>query len=305
MRFCIAMSAVFLANLSCLLAQDVKPAEADVEQALIEKAAKRFVEAYNNHDAKTLARLFSTDAELVERDDSRFVGREEIEAAFAETFEQSPNAKISVSVHSLRFVTPNVAVEEGISTWFPDEQTATMESTYRAAHVKRGGKWLIAGVRSIDDNVLATYEYLRDLEWMVGDWVDEGSDAVVITKVRWAPNRAFLSRHFNVQVGGQPVLNGTQRIGWDSRRQQFRSWTFDSEGGFVEGFWTRVGDGYVIRSTGYLRDGTAVSGTTRVDRESNDRFSWSMFNRLRGDEIMPDVTLTIVRTPPRPTADDE
>ena len=305
MRFCTIMTAAFLANLSCLFAQDVKPAETDVEHALIEKAAKQFVEAYNNHDSKTIASLFSKDAEIVERDGTRFVGREDIESAFAGMFKESPKAKISLSVDSLRFVTPNVAVEEGLSTSFADGETATVESTYRVAHVKRGGKWLIAGARTIDDNVLSAYEYLRDLEWMVGDWVDEGSDSVVTTSVSWAPKRAFLLREFTVKVGGQSVLSGTQRIGWDSRKQQFRSWAFDSEGGYVEGLWTRVGDGYVIRSSGYLLDGTAVSGTTRVDRENNDRFSWSMFNRLRGDEIMPDVTLTIVRTPPGPGADTE
>ena len=59
MRFCTIMTAAFLANLSCLFAQDVKPAETDVEHALIEKAAKQFVEAYNNHDSKTIASLFS------------------------------------------------------------------------------------------------------------------------------------------------------------------------------------------------------------------------------------------------------
>ncbi len=130
MRFCIAMSAAFLTNLSCMFAQGLRPEEMDVQQALIKKAAKHFVEAYNNHDSKTVAALFSADAELVERDGSRFVGREEIESAFAGTFEQSPNARISLSVDSLRFVTPNVAVEEGTTTWFPDGQTATMESTY-------------------------------------------------------------------------------------------------------------------------------------------------------------------------------
>ena len=169
----------------------------------------------------------------------------------------------------------------------------------------RDGTWLIAAVRTIDDQILTAYEYLRDLDWMIGDWVDEGRDASVVTKVRWTPNRAYLIREFDVKVRGQSTLRGTQRIGWDSRKQQFRSWTFDSEGGFVEGFWTRVGNGYVIRSSGYLRDGTAVSGTTRVDRRSDDRMAWSMFNRLRGDEVMPDVELTVVRRPPAPSGAGE
>ena len=303
MRFLIALA--FLIGTPCLFAQDPTPKASDADQSQIEKAARQFVEAYNRHDAKSVGALFAEDAELVERDGSRFAGRAEIEAAFADTFNESPLARISVAVDSLRFVTPDVAVEEGVTTWFPDGETATIESTYRVAHVRRNGAWLMAGVRAIDDQVLTTYEYLRDLEWMVGDWVDEARNAIVVTNVRWAPNRAFLLRDFTVKVGGQSMLKGTQRIGWDSRNKQFRSWTFDSEGGYVEGLWTRVGDGYVIRSSGFLRDGTAVSGTTRVDRENIDRYRWSMFNRLRGDEIMPDIDLTIVRKPPGPAADAE
>lgn len=309
MRRCIALAALLLAGLLPFVCpeavgQDESADNQTADQAAIEKAAVRFVEAYNEHDAKALAALFADDAEMVERDGGRFAGHDEIEYAFANAFAQSPHAKISLTVDSVRFVTPDVAVEEGASVWFPDGETATMESTYRVAHVKRDGKWLMAGVRTIDDRILTPYEYLRDLEWMVGDWVDEGDDAVVVTNVRWDANRAFLLREFSVKVGGQAMLKGTQRIGWDSRKDQFRSWTFDSEGGYVEGIWTRVGDGYVIRSSGFLRDGIAVSGTSRVDRQGNDRFSWAMFNRLRGDEIMPDVNLTIVRKPPLPAGED-
>ncbi|MGI9456767.1 MAG: YybH family protein [Aeoliella sp.] len=274
----------------------------NTDQSQIEQAAVQFVDAYNKGDAKAVTALFTDDAELLERTGERFVGREEIAAAFEGMFQQNSAAKISVAVDSIRFVTPNVAVEEGQTTWFPDGLTPTVESTYRVAHVKRDGKWLMAGVRTIEDQVLTPYESLRELEWMLGDWVDEGSDSLVMTNVRWAPNRAFLLRDFTVKSGGQTVLDGTQRIGWDARNHQFRSWVFDSEGGYVEGLWTQVGNGYVIRSSGYLQDGTAVSGTTRLDREGDDRISWSMFNRLRGDEIIPDVDLKIVRKPPEPTA---
>ena len=229
--------------------QEIDSQESD--KAKIEQAAFEFVAAYNQHDAAAIAKLFSQDAELQERRGGLFIGRDEIEQAFVETFGRDPKAKISLSVDSVRLVTPDVAVEDGVTTWFPDGETPTAESMYRAAHVNRNGKWLIASVRTIDDEILTTYEYLRDLEWMIGDWMDEGEDAVVETNVRWGPNRAYLLRGFKVKIGGESWLEGTQRIGWDSQNKQFRSWAFDSEGGFVEGLWTRVGDGYVIRSSGY------------------------------------------------------
>ena len=300
-------SAILLSVLVCVntsQGQSTQPAASADDLTQIKNSATRFVEAFNKHDVKTIVELFADDAELVERGGVRFVGREEIQAAFVEAFQVNPKSKISLTADSLRFVTPDVAVEEGMTTWFPDGETAAVNSTYRVAHVKRKGKWLIATTRTIADEVLTPYEYLRDLEWMIGEWIDESRDAVVFTSVRWSPNRAFLLRDFTVTIGGEAMLKGKQRIGWDARNEQFRSWTFDSEGGFVEGLWTRVGNGYVIRSSGFLSDGTAVSGSTRVDQHTVDRFTWSMFNRLRGDEIMPDVDLTIVRKPPTLTSEN-
>jgi len=218
-------------------------------------------------------------------------------------FSNAPDAKLSLRVTSLRFVTPDVAIEEGTTTWYPDGETATVDSEYRAAHVKRNGKWMIAGVRTVNENVLTPYEYLRDLEWMTGDWVDESRDSVVVSQVKWSPNRAYLLREFTIKRAGSELLSGTQRIGWDSSKDAFRSWTFDSEGGFVEGTWTRIGNGFVIRSAGVLRDGTIVSGTARVDPMTGDRIRWSMFDRLRGSEIVPDVDVNMVRKPPVPSAE--
>ena len=298
MRSCLFLL-VSLALVVTVGAQDDAAPSSD-DQTTIEKAAIAFVEAYNQQDVAGIASLFAEDAELIERDGTTFVGREEIGSAFAEVFELSPQGKISLSVESIRFVTPDVAVEEGVSVWYPDGETATTESTYRVAHVRRDGGWLMISARTIDDRLLSNYEHLRDLEWMVGEWIDESDEAVVETTVRWTDNRAFLVREFKVKIAGSEVLSGTQRIGWDHRNKQFRSWLFDSEGGFVEGVWTLVDGGYVIRSSGSLNDGTPVSGTTRVERENDDRFTWSMFNRLRGNEIMPDVDVTIVRKPPQP-----
>ena len=300
MRFYFTFVALFVSGLSCGFAQQVAVNGSEADQAQIKTAAERFVELYNAHDAKTLTSLFADDAELVQRDGTRFVGSEELQAAFENSFAVNPKSKISLTIESLRFIAAGVAIEEGRLTWYPDGVEATVESVYRVAHVKRNDEWLMAGARTIDEDVLSNYEYLRDLEWLVGDWIDEDSDAVVGTSFRWAPKRAFLLRGFSVKSKGQVVLSGTQRIGWDAQKKQFRSWTFDSEGGYVEGIWTAVGDGFVIRSSGYNSDGLAVSGTTRFDREGKDRFIWSMFNRLRGSEIMPDARVTIVRKGPQP-----
>jgi hypothetical protein len=38
------------------------------------------------------------------------------------------------------------------------------------------------------------------------------------------------------------ALEGWQIIGWDPIEERIRTWTFDGEGGFAEGYFTREGE---------------------------------------------------------------
>ena len=44
---------------------------------------------------------------------------------------------------------------------------------------------------------------LDELEWMVGQWVDQGEDSTITTKCSWTKNRKFLTRSFSVTIEGQ------------------------------------------------------------------------------------------------------
>ena len=87
----------------------------------------------------------------------------------------------------------------------------------------------------------APYEQLKVLEWMIGEWVDEGEDMTITTVCRWTRNRCFMTRSFKVSTADGRELEGTQIIGWDPAEKRIRSWLFDSEGGFGEARWTRDG----------------------------------------------------------------
>ena len=118
---------------------------------------------------------------------------------------------------------------------------------------------------------LTPHERLKELEWMVGDWINESQDAVVLTTCKWADGGNFLVREFTMKTQGQPVLSGTQRIGWDPTRHQFKTWIFDTEGGFGEGYWTRNGDQWVIKAEGVRQDGQHASATNIITRLGKDR----------------------------------
>ena len=154
--------------------------------------------AYNSKDAATIAALFGPIARIEEADGTLVEGQAEIQAAFAAVFAAEPKAAISVTMDSIRMVTPDVAVEEGSTEYFPDGETLTSRSHYMVVHLKNEGVWRMASVRSMSREVLSSYEHLRALEWMVGEWVDESPDGVVKTSVRWDDDRSYLLQEFEV-----------------------------------------------------------------------------------------------------------
>jgi uncharacterized protein (TIGR02246 family) len=278
----------------------VEKAELSADEQQIRQAIVAFVEQYNAHQADKVAALFAPDARMVFRDGAEVNGTEEIKQSFAEAFTQSPKAAISVVVDSIRFLTPDVAVEEGVTSLFPDGETLTSRGRYTVLHLKKGGRWLMQSARVVEEESLSAYGELQSLEWLVGEWIDEGRDEVVEAEFRWDDNKSFLLEEFQVVREGTVVLKGTQRIGWDPQAKQIRSWIFDDAGGFGETMWTRVGENWICKAKGVAADGTAASATRTLTRAAPDRVIWYATDRLAGDEQLPDLAITMVRKPPQP-----
>src|SRR5690349_17722379 len=89
-----------------------RPKDSPDEQQLRQSIVK-FVELYNAHKAGDIAALFAADARVVFRDGTEVNGREEITQSFETAFDAGPKSAIRVVVDSLRFLTADVAVEEG------------------------------------------------------------------------------------------------------------------------------------------------------------------------------------------------
>ena len=284
--------------------QPARPAKAEnslsPDEQAIRKAVVAFVELYNDHNADGLAALFAADARMTFRDGAEVNGREEIKQAFVQAFEATPKAAVSVDVESIRFLTPDVAVEEGFTSLFPDGETLVAHSRYTVAHLKKEGKWLMQSVRVVEEQSLSAYGELQPLEWLVGEWLDEGRTENVESTFRWDENKSFLLEEFQVVRDGAVIMKGTQRIGWDPQTKQIRSWTFDSAGGFGEAVWTPVEDRWVVKAKAVTADGTSASATRSLTRATADRVIWTATDRLAGDEQLPDLAVTLVRKPPQP-----
>jgi uncharacterized protein (TIGR02246 family) len=259
-----------------------------------------FVKAYNAKDAKALGDLFTTDAEIEDEDGAVTRGRDAIVDRYTGIFEEDNRDELSVEFDSLRFLGADVAIEEGTASLSTVADTPPVINRYSVIYARQGGRWLHARIRDEppDDD---PHDQLTDLEWMLGEWVNESDDAVVHINCTWSKDGNFLLRDFDVKVEGRIALTGTQRIGWDAQREQFRTWVFDDRGGFAEGLMSRDDDRWVIKVTGVRSDGQAVSVTNAITVLGKDRLLWETSDRTLGGEAIPDTDrFTLVRPAPDP-----
>jgi uncharacterized protein (TIGR02246 family) len=271
-------------------------ADQAADKAAIEKAIESYTAAFNARDAKALAEHWSPEGVYTSRlSGDRVVGREALREEFAALFDEVQGAKLEVSTESVDFVSPNVAVEQGRATVLRPKDSP-VESSYSVVYVKRDGKWLIDRV-SEDEELPAPpshYEHLKDLEWLVGNWIDQEGGDVIKTECQWTRNRNFLTRSFTVSIRDRIEVAGMQIIGWDAARKQIRSWVFDSDGGFVEGVWRRSGDRWIVTSKATLPDGKKGSFTSISRRLDENSFGWQKVNRIVDGEILPNIDEVVI-----------
>ncbi len=281
---------------SVALAQEATPPP---DEAAIHQAAIAYVDAYNAKDAAAIAALFSDKARVETADGDVVEGADRIKAGFEEVFRNEPNALISLKMDSLTLLTSEVAIEQGATEFFPDGETLTTRSKYLVAHLKKDGQWKMVSARSMGEETVSNYESLRQLDFLLGEWIDEDPDSVVESSFRFEPGKNFLIHDFSVRRGSSVVQTGTHRIGWDPQAKRIRGWIFDSQGGFGESSWEKVDGSWIVKSTGVSSDGASVSGT-RTLTPDGDRIQVRVTERIGQGQRAPDLEFSMVRRPPPP-----
>ena len=249
-------------------------------------------------------RVFSDEADVVDSTGESTRGKPAIVDMYASSFDENPSLKLEPKVEEIRFLTPDVARVEGQTRLSTETGDASEFTRFSSLLVKRDGKWLVAEIReyAVPVEDVSSYERLKELEWMVGEWVDESESVKSSSNVRWADNQSFLIRAYQVEVDGEKATSGTMFIGWDPQTGQIKSWVFDSNGGHGEGLWTRTGENeWVVKAHGVLRDGRPTSATQIHIVLNKDAIKTSSIDRIIGGEIAPDIAdVVMVRTPPQP-----
>jgi uncharacterized protein (TIGR02246 family) len=282
--------------------------ELDPRIAALQKTAAEFVTAYNDQDAAALAALFTVDGEItVLTGDQLASGRAEIQARYEQIFADEPR-HISIEVGSVRFVAPNVAIEDGVFHLTPaDDESAPPQSTsFTTVMVKEESAldWRIASTRTLGDATDAAGQLSDLADVLKGEWTCRTPDGVRLDLAfGWDEGGKFVIGEMLATTADAEPQKGSIRIGWDAARQQIVSWIFDAAGGFTQGAWIRADDGWMIRSEGTTGDGESLSAIQQLGTQGGDTLIWAVTQRVVEGEKTPDKILRWVRPAPEPAND--
>lgn len=277
---------------------------ARASEAEVRQAVEAYVGAINKKDANAIAAAWGPNAVHSDRATGvRIEGRDAIVADITAALKSEANARLGGHLDRIRFIQPNVAQVDG-RTKFVTAESDPVLSSFSAILVKTDGHWLID---SIEEGDLPTpsspSDALRDLDWMVGHWVDESQDIRVETTVRWTANRSFLLRSFQVQDAQGTAQQGTQVIGWDPRSKEIRSWTFNSDGSFGDGTWSKHGEDWLVKSSQTLADGQAASGTYVFSKIDDNTLTVQLIgHEIEGEPKPSSDVVKVVRVTETPSA---
>src|SRR5262249_38275700 len=155
-----------------------------------------------------------------------------IEKQYEKVFAARKGAKLAIHLTSRNELTPDVALQDGITEVTPADGGPPTTARFSAVLVKKGGDWYLHSVRDSVAAPPSNSEHLEDLEWLIGEWTGEEKGESGNANFNWAENDNFIVSEFATTLNGIPVYGGTQWIGWDAIDKQVRSWSFYSGGGF-------------------------------------------------------------------------
>ncbi len=252
----------------------------------------------NRGNLEALLALWSPDADYIDEAGKVTRGKEALTAVFKKSLADIKGSKVAGKMNSLKFLRPDVAVEDG-SLEFTAPDGTKESNRYAIVWVKSGDHWLISSARDlpaeVNDVPSLAYPQLKALEWLVGEWQDASDKIDVSVVCRWDRNKSFLVMQYEVKQPGEEPLHVTQRIGWDGYNERIRSWTFDSQGGFGESNWQRDGNRWVAATSGILPDGGTGGATNVYQFVDPNTILWRSLDRDVDGQPLADAEIKFVR----------
>lgn len=241
------------------------------QQAIVRQTLASLGQAFNQHDAAAFAAAWSDNGVYADpRSGIELRGRQQIQDWYAEHFKLQPATKLTAQVTEMEFEGQSHVFVRGAAEVTAGDGEPNRTS-FLAELVKENDRWLVASVEENDVDPLV------DLNWLVGDWKDDGEGPSIKSSFAWEGNGRFLVRKYSIANAEGPARTGTQYIVADGATGGLRSWVFDSEGALAQGEWMAKDDHWAIHWTVTLPNGRVASATQVLKPIDDDTFDvkWS------------------------------
>lgn len=270
---------------------------AEVDNGVRQSTAD-YVKAFNAHDAKAAASLYTENAQFVGIDGFALQGRAAIQQSLAESFQANPRDKIAIQVLSIQPLSRQSAMVTGELTLTNPNSLEPTVTRYSAMEVLEDGLWRAASVHEWIPNTQMTAAQ-KHLEWLVGQWTATGLGGTFLITYVWGEPKTFLYGKYTLTKDGKVVSSGTDILAINALEGGLRSWTFDNSGTFSNGVWTREGRNWIDESGGTLPDGSTINAENVLTPLGPNSFTWQTPERFfNGQPIEPLPPIKFVRVGP-------
>ncbi len=280
-----------------------RAAEGDLEltseESEVLASTRKLMDAFNRAEVSEVVEMFLADGELIDEGGQVHLGHEEIGNLLKAFYERFPGVTTEAVIESIRMV-GGLALVDGTRLLTGSDGNEGSVIRFATIWKKTDKGFKVLSLRDVSEPTPPSpHDALQDIAWLVGSWVNEGSTGKVDMTYRWSDDENFLLGDILVfSVDGTQIMKSTQRIAWDAHEGGYRSWTFDSDGGFGEGTWSATEAGWTLISHSLSPTGQRGSGLMKITAESKDRFHVTATYRMTSGIEEPVYEYSVVRRPP-------
>lgn len=257
------------------------------EVAAIRAAATEYIRALRRGDIDAIRKMWTPGGVYMDASGRTYKIQEMLSRRDLEMPGGKEESSSSMAESTLRFVSPDVAVEDGTCSGGMTEDGRTATGRFTAIWVKRNTHWQIDSLREAIVASPRAKDRLAALEWLLGEWVGAADSGAILVSSHWSDDGHFIIREFAELTGGPEAICSTQRIGWDTAAGKIKCWTFDSQGGIAEGYWRLDGKQWIVEMNDVTPDGKASTTTATYLPREDGRFIWETASTVVAGQKVP------------------
>ncbi len=281
---------------SLAVAADPPAARREQDEAAIRQAGKDYLAALQRGNGKEIAEIWTADGTYTDETGHAVKVREQLSKSGDS--KTAARARAGVSNVSIRFVTADVAVEEGEAEIHNPDGPDAIHGRFTAMWVRQEGRWRLDSLRESRTQQMADPQQLASLDLLVGQWAGELEKSTVRVTAKWNASKSFLQRDLTISSGEQMKFSGTQLIGWDPVSHRVKSWVFNSDGSRGEAFWSLEGTLWLVNSSIVSPEGKTAASLQTYKLRDRDTILWRSMRNATDKNAPADFEVTFHRVKP-------